>query len=75
MMEYVVRFDTNEDREEEEFSDRWHYVDDHMHEGRAFCNGQVFGYGESAIEYEAKMGKITCPECIARIKAIKKVKL
>jgi hypothetical protein len=74
-MVYVVRFDTNEDGEEEEFSDLWHYVDDHMQEGRAFCNGQVFGYGESAIEYEAKLGKITCPYCIDRIKRIKKIRL
>lgn len=74
MMEYVVRFDTDEDGCEEEKNDIWHWSD-HTNEGRAFCSGQVFGYGESAIKYEAKKGKITCPECIARIKAIKKVKL
>ena len=73
-MEYVVRFDTNEDGDEEERSDLWHYVFN-LPEPRAFCSGQVFGYGESAIEYEAKRGKITCPECIAMIKEIKKVKL
>lgn len=72
---YVVRFDTTEDGDEEEFKDVWHWVDDTGSESRAFCSGQVFGFGESAIQYESKRGKITCKFCIERIKAVKSVKL
>lgn len=39
---------------------------------RAFCSGEVFGFGESGVEYELKKeGKVTCPECIVRLKFFK----
>ncbi len=43
-----------------------------------FCEGQFFGYGESAAEYETKevkKGGITCKRCIEKIKEIKSIKL
>lgn len=72
-MANVVRFDTDEDGLPEEFNNVWHWVDHTGQEDRAFCNGQVFGHGESAIEFEQKNGNITCSFCIARIKAVKSI--
>ena len=45
---------------------------------QTFCQGEFFGKGESGCEYEVKSvkkGGITCPECLFKIKEIKKIKL
>lgn len=41
----------------------------------AFCTGEAFGFGESIAQYKEKQGRITCPECRKKIKALKQVKL
>jgi len=55
----------------------WHYVVNYT--GSAtLCEGEFFGYGESAVEFKTntvKRGGITCPKCLARIKQMKAIKL
>lgn len=43
----------------------------------AFCTMQVYGYGEGSAKFETKSAVrgITCPDCIAKIKEIKAVRL
>jgi hypothetical protein len=72
-MPKIVRFNTDEDGLPEEFNNVWHWVDHTGQEDRAFCSGQVFGLGESTIEFEQKIGNITCKFCIDRIKAVKAI--
>ena len=55
----------------------WHWIltDTGNH---TLCEGEFFGYGESACEYEiktVKRGGITCPKCLEIIKEIKAIKL
>jgi len=59
-------------------SDKWHYISEAGGSECCLCDGQVFGYGEGAAEYEMKevqRGGVTCPHCIAIIKEHKAVKL
>ena len=55
----------------------WHWIENRT--GTAtLCEGEFFGSGESACEYEIKevqRGGITCPVCLEIIKEFKKIKL
>lgn len=74
----LVRFLSTEDGEEPQGTDKkWHWIIS-VDASRALCSGQVFGYGESAIDYEIKLvkkGGITCPNCLQMIKEFKAIKL
>lgn len=55
----------------------WHLVVNESG-SQTLCEGEFFGYGESGCEFEVKStkkGGITCPKCLAHIKAMKAVKL
>lgn len=57
---------------------KWHYPIGIADTNMLLCNGHVFGYGESIAEFKVKTvqrGGITCEQCLAMIKAFKKVKL
>jgi len=57
---------------------KWHLVEQRSGTYETFCQGEVFGYGQSAAEYireQLKKGGITCPNCITRIKWVKSIKL
>ena len=77
-MNALVRYFTNEDGDTAE-NDFWHLSDPTSWDApRTLCDGQVFGDGESGIEYEAKLvkrGGITCPKCLESVKTMKAVKL
>lgn len=76
-MHTIVKFITNDDGDKHPSSD-WHYVDTFGDADRSFCGGEVFGMGESSLQYESKevlKGGITCPLCLRRIKEIKSLKL
>lgn len=73
-MEQVVKILYNEDGEKED-SPKWHWINTFGDSPRAFCTGEVFGYGEGSAVYKSKTGKITCPHCIELIKRIKAIKL
>lgn len=69
---------SRDDNGEEIDSPKWCLSVAHAGTTEAFCSGQVYGYGESAAEYKAKScqrGGITCPNCLARIKQIKSIRL
>ena len=66
---------THDDEGFKKDSPRWCLVDDVSGSYVAFCTGEAFGHGESIARYEEKQGRITCPECRARIKSLKSVKL
>lgn len=56
---------------------KWHLSYDYDDADRAFCNGQVYGYGESEVRFETKKvekGGITCSHCLKMIKEIKSIK-
>lgn len=75
-MNHIVKFLTDEDGFKEQ-NKSWHYVVN-QDANRALCNGQVFGFGESKVEYKDKLverGGITCSECIKLIKEFKSIKL
>ncbi len=55
---------------------KWCLVDPCNHQGcAALCTQMFFGEGESGCEYEAKIGNVTCKECISKIKTYQKIKL
>lgn len=46
--------------------------------GVVFCTGEVFGSGESNVEYDLKMvdrGGIECETCLERLRIYKSIKL
>ena len=46
--------------------------------GTVFCTTEVFGVGESTVEYKTKIvqrGGIECPTCLERLKLYKSVRL
>jgi len=53
----------------------WHYINDVGGADGALCTGQVFRDGDIDAEYKEKHGKITCPDCIEKIKEFKAIKL
>jgi hypothetical protein len=57
---------------------KWHLAVNDAATDRTLCDGEAFGYGDSAAEYEEKKverGGITCEDCLAEIKWFKKIKL
>lgn len=74
----LVMIIKNDDGQEIDPKDRrWHLIDN---EGglQAFCTGEYFGDGESAVVFETKettRGGINCEKCLYRIRKIKAVKL
>lgn len=71
----LVKILTNEYSEKED-NPVWCLVNPHGDAPRSVCSGQVFGYGESSVEFESKeTGRITCPECKKIIKWFKGIKL
>lgn len=74
-MAFVVKI-TRDDNGESIENAKWCWIDATNAQGAAaFCSAQFFGPGESRCEYKVKEGKITCPECIKKIKTIKEIKL
>ncbi len=74
-MNNVVKITRDDTGEKIKFA-KWCLVDPCNGQGSAaLCTQQFFGYGESNCEYEEKMGKITCPECIKTIKTYQNIKL
>lgn len=68
--------------------DGYPYSDSYWHLGtkifkdspRILCTGEPYGFGESSMVYESLiinngLIKITCPNCIAIIKELQKVKI
>lgn len=53
----------------------WHLIWDLGGCHGAFCTGEAFGYGVSGCRYKTKEGKITCLQCVEKIKEIKAIKL
>lgn len=56
----------------------WHLVVNECGSDMTFCEGQVFEFGDTSAVFETKStnrGGITCPACLAKIRAIKAVKL
>lgn len=78
-MNKLVKFFTDEDGAKLECHDRvWHLVSSTSDAERALCNGQAFGFGESAVNYETKekkRGGITCDACLLDLKYYKNIKL
>jgi len=82
MSNHLVKFITSEDEPEVELPKEfrvWCLVDPTAWDApRNLCEGQVFGYGESEIQFEekhTKRGGVTCPKCLQQIVAMKAVKL
>lgn len=77
-MQTLVMLFTDEDGFEVPKEDRrWCYACNDGPAAHAYCSGQVFGMGESAVIFEIKSAErgITCPKCREMIKRIKEVKL
>lgn len=59
----------------------WHHVAEFGGDPAALCSGQHFGYGlgaldnENGLDYEEKVGRVTCEKCREIIKEIKQIKL
>lgn len=73
----LVKFITDDDGGEHHSRD-WHYVQTWGDADRSLCNGEVFGFGESALKYREKnveRGGITCRKCLEIIHEIKSIKL
>ena len=69
---YVVKFKTTEDGDKETFNKKWHLVNTFGDAQRSLCGGQVFGIGESRIEFDTKeFGAVTCKQCLGIIKFYK----
>ncbi len=67
----LVRFLTDDDGDIVE-NDPWHWIDGGNRQGNAkFCTMEFFTFGESALEYETSEGKITCAECVKKLKLYK----
>lgn len=77
-MNHLVKILSSDDGEPREPEYQyWHYVWN-QNGTQTFCQHEYFGFGESGCEYEeksVKRGGITCPECLAKIKMIKAIKL
>jgi len=71
---YVVKIIRDEDGSKILYA-KWCYVHVICGGNASFCTGQYFGIGESRCEYISKQGKITCPDCIEKIKEIKSIAL
>ena len=77
MANKLVQFLTDDDGNIHDDSD-WHYVVNDAGCSRSLCRGEVFGKGDSALEYklkQVKRGGITCKKCIRIIKEYKAIKL
>lgn len=67
----IVRFITDDDGDTV-VNDSWHWVDQGNKQGDAkFCTMEFFGFGESALEFETSEGKITCADCLKKLKLYK----
>lgn len=73
-MAYVVKITKDHCGEKIKHA-KWCYIHEICGGDVAFCSGQYFGQGESSCEYTIKKGKITCPDCIEKIKEIKTIRL
>lgn len=73
-MSKVVKILVRDDGEKV-ISPVWHHYHDIAGGHATFCSGEYFGYGESSAIFKTKNGKITCPQCIIKIKEIKALKL
>ena len=55
---------------------KWCLVDPCNYQGSAaLCSQVFFGMGEPDCNYKIKMGKITCADCISKIKRYQNVRL
>lgn len=70
----IVKITVNDDGEKVR-NPKWHYAFNTGSGDQALCTGEYYGFGESGCEYKLSRGKITCPDCVAIIKEIKKIKL
>lgn len=71
----VVKIKVNNDGEKQKYA-KWCLIDPCNYQGNAtLCTSEFFGAGESACVYESKLGVITCPNCIEKIKRYQKIKL
>lgn len=72
---HLVKLLTTEDGDKVE-NPKWCLVVDFTGANMALCSGQVFGMGESEVEYDEKRSErgITCPKCIGMIKEFKAIK-
>ena len=77
-MPYLVKIFQDNDGEEVPVKYQvWHLVYNFNGE-QAFCSGEYFGYGESAVVFKTKFvkrGGITCEKCLQKVKEIKAIKL
>jgi hypothetical protein len=69
----VVKLITDDDGNKH-ISNSWHYIYCGDGANRTFCTLECFGFGESALKFKIKKGKINCPDCIRIINKIKAVK-
>jgi len=76
----IVKFFRDEDGCNKEDSS-WHCVTTTGGDPAKLCSGEHFGYGISAVsneyglDYEEKIGRVTCESCRELIKQIKEIKL
>lgn len=69
----VVRFFTDDDGDLVE-NDAWHWVDAANFQGNTkFCTQELFGCGESPLEYESTFGEVTCSQCVAKLRLYRAV--
>jgi len=76
-MNQLVRMTKDDDGEIYE-NPKWCLVVIYAGGPQNFCQGALFGQGESGVEFTTKVSKrggITCPECLKKIREIKAVRL
>ena len=77
-MNQLVKILSSDDSEEREKEEQVWCLVVSWTGNQTFCQGEYFGFGESACKFETKTvarGGITCKRCIEKIKEIKKIKL
>lgn len=70
----VVKILTSEDGDIIKYA-KWCLIDPADFQGNsALCSKQYFGIGESSCQFKVKKGRITCKDCLEKIKIYKSIK-